>query len=450
MGDNILKVGMISLGCPKNQVDAELMLAKVKNKGFKIVQEPGLSDVVIINTCGFIESAKAEAIEEILEMAKLKEEKRIKKIIVTGCLAERYRDQLAKEFPEIDAVLGIAKNNDIVEAINSVILDQKVVSFDDVNDHDMEGERVLTTLPYFAYLRIADGCDVRCSFCAIPDIRGHFRSKSIDSLIKEAELLAANGVKEIILVAQDTTNYGVDLYGRLMLPELLNRLCEIDGLKWIRILYCYPERMTDELIDVIANREKIVKYIDIPIQHSCDNILKKMNRRETNADLRNLFRKLKDRIPNVVLRTTVITGFPDESEDDFNSLAEFLDEVRFDRLGAFAYSEEEGTPAAKMKNQIEKQIRLDRAEIITEQQAIRMAQDSESKIGTEIEVLVEGFDKYAECYFGRSYADAPDIDGKVFITFDKENKPEIGTFARIKVEDVMDYDLIGKYICTNE
>ena len=290
MGDNILKVGMISLGCPKNQVDAELMLAKVKNKGFKIVQEPGLSDVVIINTCGFIESAKAEAIEEILEMAKLKEEKRIKKIIVTGCLAERYRDQLAKEFPEIDAVLGIAKNNDIVEAINSVILDQKVVSFDDVNDHDMEGEIVLTTLPYFAYLRIADGCDVRCSFCAIPDIRGHFRSKSIDSLIKEAELLAANGVKEIILVAQDTTNYGMDLYGRLMLPELLNRLCEIDGLKWIRILYCYPERMTDELIDVIANREKIVKYIDIPIQHSCDNILKKMNRRETNADLRNLFK----------------------------------------------------------------------------------------------------------------------------------------------------------------
>lgn len=446
MEENILKVGMISLGCPKNQVDAELMLARVNDGGFKIVQEPGLSDVVIINTCGFIESAKAEAIEEILEMAKLKDEGRIKKIIVTGCLAERYRDQLAKEFPEVDGVLGIAKNNDIVEAINTVLMDRKITSYDDVNSHNMEGERILTTLPFYAYLRVADGCDVRCSFCAIPNIRGNFRSKSINSLVDEAKNLVSHGVRELVLVAQDTTNYGMDLYNKLALPELLNKLCEIDELKWIRILYSYPQRITDELIEVIATQEKIVKYIEVPIQHSCDRILKRMNRRETNDDLRKLFTKLRQRIPNLTLRTTVITGFPDESEDEFNSLAEFLEEIRFERLGAFAYSEEEGTPAAKMSGQIDKEIRQERADIITQQQAMRMEQDSLCKIGSKIEVLVEGFDKYAECFFGRSYADAPDIDGKVFFTATKENRPQIGSFVTIEVEEVLDYDLMGKYI----
>ncbi len=436
---------MISLGCPKNQVDAELMLARVNNGGFKLVQEPGLADIVIINTCGFIESAKAEAIEEIMEMIRLKEEKTIKHIIVTGCLAERYREQLAEEFPEIDGVLGLAKNGNIVEAINTVLLDKRVIAFGEKGEHEMDGERLVTTLPFYAYLRVADGCNNNCSYCAIPMIRGKFRSKTMESLIKEANTLADGGVKELILVAQDTTRYGQDLYGKIRLTELLDELCKIEKLHWIRLLYCYPERMTDELIETIASQPKIVKYIEIPIQHCNKRVLRSMHRPGDADGLRTLFKKLRERIPNVTLRTTVIAGMPGETEEEFTELAEFLDEIKFDRLGAFAYSQEEDTAAADYPDQLDDETKERRAEIIMEQQMNRMVEANTAKIGQEIEVLCEGFDRYADCFFGRSAADAPDIDAKIFFTH-KDKKPHQGDFVTVKINDVMDLDLLGEMV----
>lgn len=445
MGENTVKIGMISLGCPKNQVDAELMLARVNNGGFKLVQEPGLADIVIINTCGFIESAKAEAIEEIMEMIRLKEEKTIKHIIVTGCLAERYREQLAEEFPEIDGVLGLAKNGNIVEAINTVLLDKRVIAFGEKGEHEMDGERLVTTLPFYAYLRVADGCNNNCSYCAIPMIRGKFRSKTMESLIKEANTLADGGVKELILVAQDTTRYGQDLYGKIRLTELLDELCKIEKLHWIRLLYCYPERMTDELIKTIASQPKIVKYIEIPIQHCNKRVLRSMHRPGDADGLRTLFKKLRERIPNVTLRTTVIAGMPGETEEEFTELAEFLDEIKFDRLGAFAYSQEEDTAAADYPDQLDDETKERRAEIIMEQQMNRMVEANTAKIGQEIEVLCEGFDRYADCFFGRSAADAPDIDAKIFFTH-KDKKPRQGEFVTVKINDVMDLDLLGEMV----
>lgn len=445
MGENTVKIGMISLGCPKNQVDAELMLARVNNGGFKLVQEPGLADIVIINTCGFIESAKAEAIEEIMEMIRLKEEKTIKHIIVTGCLAERYREQLAEEFPEIDGVLGLAKNGNIVEAINTVLLDKRVIAFGEKGEHEMDGERLVTTLPFYAYLRVADGCNNNCSYCAIPMIRGKFRSKTMESLIKEANTLADGGVKELILVAQDTTRYGQDLYGKIRLTELLDELCKIEKLHWIRLLYCYPERMTDELIETIASQPKIVKYIEIPIQHCNKRVLRSMHRPGDADGLRTLFKKLRERIPNVTLRTTVIAGMPGETEEEFTELAEFLDEIKFDRLGAFAYSQEEDTAAADYPDQLDDETKERRAEIIMEQQMNRMVEANTAKIGQEIEVLCEGFDRYADCFFGRSAADAPDIDAKIFFTH-KDKKPHQGDFVTVKINDVMDLDLLGEMV----
>lgn len=445
MGENTVKIGMISLGCPKNQVDAELMLARVNNGGFKLVQEPGLADIVIINTCGFIESAKAEAIEEIMEMIRLKEEKTIKHIIVTGCLAERYREQLAEEFPEIDGVLGLAKNGNIVEAINTVLLDKRVIAFGEKGEHEMDGERLVTTLPFYAYLRVADGCNNNCSYCAIPMIRGKFRSKTMESLIKEANTLADGGVKELILVAQDTTRYGQDLYGKIRLTELLDELCKIEKLHWIRLLYCYPERMTDELIETIASQPKIVKYIEIPIQHCNKRVLRSMHRPGDADGLRTLFKKLRERIPNVTLRTTVIAGMPGETEEEFTELAEFLDEIKFDRLGAFAYSQEEDTAAADYPDQLDDETKERRAEIIMEQQMNRMVEANTAKIGQEIEVLCEGFDRYADCFFGRSAADAPDIDAKIFFTH-KDKKPRQGEFVTVKINDVMDLDLLGEMV----
>lgn len=445
MGENTVKIGMISLGCPKNQVDAELMLARVNNGGFKLVQEPGLADIVIINTCGFIESAKAEAIEEIMEMIRLKEEKTIKHIIVTGCLAERYREQLAEEFPEIDGVLGLAKNGNIVEAINTVLLDKRVIAFGEKGEHEMDGERLVTTLPFYAYLRVADGCNNNCSYCAIPMIRGKFRSKTMESLIKEANTLADGGVKELILVAQDTTRYGQDLYGKIRLTELLDELCKIEKLHWIRLLYCYPERMTDELIETIASQPKIVKYIEIPIQHCNKRVLRSMHRPGDADGLRTLFKKLRERIPNVTLRTTVIAGMPGETEEEFTELAEFLDEIKFDRLGAFAYSQEEDTAAADYPDQLDDETKERRAEIIMEQQMNRMVEANTAKIGQEIEALCEGFDRYADCFFGRSAADAPDIDAKIFFTH-KDKKPHQGDFVTVKINDVMDLDLLGEMV----
>ena len=439
-----VKVGMVSLGCSKNLVDSERMLYKFRQKGYQLVTEPGLSDVAVVNTCGFIQSAKEEAIETILELAKLKEEGTIKKIIVTGCLSERYREETAEQFPEVDAVVGIGNQEDITDVIERVLAAEKVISFNSKDKLAITGDRIISTLPFFAYLKIAEGCDNCCSYCAIPQIRGRFRSASMEDILKEAEWLADNGVTEIIVIAHDTTRYGEDLYGKAMLPELLKRLCTIEKLRWIRVLYCYPERITDELIEVIADQEKIVKYMDIPIQHCNEEILKNMNRSGSLEYLTDLMTKIRNRIPDIALRTTLITGFPGETEKQFEELAEFVNDIKFDRLGCFAYSQEEGTAAAGFENQIDEDIKNHRAEIIMQQQQLISEEKNAEKEGSELEAVVEGFDKYAECYFGRTAFDAPDIDGKVF--FNSEKQLEIGQYVIIRITDTLDYDLIGEVI----
>jgi ribosomal protein S12 methylthiotransferase len=437
---NVAKIGIVSLGCPKNQCDAELMLDKIARAGFALVSEPGLADVVIINTCAFVQSAKEEAIAEIFEAVSRKKDGFNKKIIITGCLPQRYKEQVESEFPEVDAVLGIGKNDDIVEAINSVLLNKKVVAFTEPEELNMEGERFLSTLPHYAFLRIADGCDNRCSYCAIPLIRGKFRSRKLENIIAEARDLVEKGVKEIILIAQDTTNYGADLCNGYALPELLNRLCEIDGIKWLRLLYCYPDKITDELIQVIKTQDKIVKYIDLPIQHCNVDILRAMNRTGGERELWDLIAKLRNEIKGVVIRTTVIAGFPGENEETFTELAEFLNSVRFERLGCFAYSEEEGTEAAEYE-QVDEKERLHRAEIINEQQEIRMGEFYAELIGREYEVVVEGYDRYFEMYFGRSYMYAPEIDGMIYFT---GKDLEMSDFVNVRITDVIDNNLIGE------
>ncbi len=442
----VVKVGMVSLGCPKNQCDAELMLAKIADAGFKIVNEAGLADVVVINTCGFIQSAKEEAIEEIMEAISRKEDKINKKIIVTGCLAERYREQMAEEFPELDGVLGIAKNDDIVEAINTVLLDKKVIAFGEKECHNMEGKRLQSTLPHYAYLRIADGCSNMCSYCAIPMIRGKMRSRKMENIIEEAKTLAADGVKELVIVAQDVTAYGIDLYKKYALAELLKELCKIDGIKWIRLLYCYPERITDELIEVIKTEEKVLNYMDIPIQHCNDEILKAMNRKSDKKSLTELFEKLRREIPDIVLRTTLITGFPGETEEQFTELAEFVNEIKFQRLGCFAYSEEEDTPAAEMPYQVDEGERQRRADIIVNEQEIRMGDYYADFVDKEFEVVCEGFDRYSDMYFGRSMHFAPEIDGMIYFISQAERRPVMGEFIKVKITDVLENNLLGEQV----
>lgn len=438
-----VKVGMVSLGCNKNQVDAERMLYKIKEAGYQLVADAALSDIVIVNTCGFIESAKQEAIETILEFGKLKEEGRIKKIIVSGCLAERYKEEVAELLPEADAVIGLGCNDDILNVIDKVLANQRPLEFANKLCLPMEGGRIQTTLPFYSYLKVAEGCSNCCTYCAIPAIRGKFRSVPMEKLIEEAKGLAEHGVKELNIIAQDSTRYGEDLYGESKLPELLTELCRIDKLKWIRILYCYPERITDKLLDVIAKEDKIVKYIDVPIQHCCEDILKKMNREGNEEYLRALMAKIREKIPNVTIRTTLITGFPSETEEQFNQLADFVKDMRFDRLGCFAYSQEEGTKAAEMPDQIDEETKQRRADVIMEQQQIIMAQNNEKMIGKTIEVVTEGFDRYGECYFGRSAADAPDIDGKIFFR-SPERKLTSGSFVKVNITETLDYDLIGE------
>lgn len=438
-----VKIGMVSLGCNKNQVDAERMLYKIREAGYQLVADAALSDIVIVNTCGFIESAKQEAIETILEFGKLKEEGRIKKIIVTGCLAERYKSEVAELLPEADAVIGLGCNDDILNVIDKVLANQRPLEFANKLYLPMEGGRVQTTLPFYSYLKIAEGCSNCCTYCAIPAIRGKFRSVPMEKLIEEAKGLAEHGVKELNIIAQDSTRYGEDLYGESKLPELLTELCRIDKLKWIRILYCYPERITDKLLNVIAKEDKIVKYIDVPVQHCCEDILKKMNREGSEEYLRTLMAKIREKVPNVTIRTTLITGFPSETEEQFNQLADFVKDMRFDRLGCFAYSQEEGTKAAQMPDQIDEETKQRRADVIMEQQQIIMAQNNEKMIGKTIEVVTEGFDRYGECYFGRSAADAPDIDGKIFFR-SPERKLTSGSFVKVKITETLDYDLIGE------
>ncbi len=440
-----MKVGMVSLGCPKNQMDAELMLAKLENAGFEITAESGLADVVIVNTCGFIEDAKAESIEQILEFAKLKEEGQIKQIIVTGCMAERYQQQLVDELPECDAVLGLGANGDIVETVKAVAAGETVARFPDKSCWSLDGNRLLTTPSFFAYLRVGDGCNNRCAYCAIPLIRGNLRSRAFDRLVSEAETLAAAGVKELVLIAQDTTLYGTDLYGKSRLPDLLEMLCKIEGLQWIRLLYCYPEHITDELIEVMAREDKIVKYIDMPIQHCSGKVLKAMHRPGNRETLTATVNKLRAAMPDIVLRTTVMTGFPGETEEDFNELCEFVQEMKFERLGCFAFSPEEGTPAAQMPDQIDDQIKRYRRDIIMREEDRVMQAYGEAQIGTVKRVLVESFDKYAECWFGRTAGDAPDIDGKVFFAAPSAGVAP-GDMIWVTITDSMDMDLIGECV----
>ncbi|MDE5770208.1 MAG: 30S ribosomal protein S12 methylthiotransferase RimO [Ruminococcus sp.] len=439
-----IKVGMVSLGCSKNLVDSERMLYKLKSHGYKLVTEPGLADVAVVNTCGFIQSAKEEAIETILELAKLKEEGTIKKIVVTGCLSERYKEETAELFPEADAVIGIGNNKDIVDVLDHVLKDERYINFAPKLDAELTGERIISTLPFFAYLKVAEGCSNCCTYCAIPQIRGKFRSVPMEDVIKEAEWLAKNGVTEIIVIAQDTSRYGEDLYGESKLPELLRRLCKIDGIHWIRTLYCYPERITDELLETIASEEKLVRYLEIPIQHCNGEILDRMNRWGDTEKLENLFAHIREKVPDIILRTTLITGFPNETEEQFTELSEFVNRVRFDRLGCFAYSQEEGTKAVAFDGQIDDEIKRHRADIIMEQQMLISAENNVRLLGKELETVVEGFDRFGECWFGRTQLDAPDIDGKVFFT--SEKPLSVGEYIKIKITDTLDYDLIGEVI----
>ncbi len=440
-----IKVGMVSLGCNKNQVDAERMLYSIKEAGYQLVADAALADISIINTCGFIESAKQEAIETILEFAQLKKEGRIKKIIITGCLAERYKAEVSELIPEADAVVGLGCNKDIVKIIDRTLANENVQAFESKLELPMTGMRVQTTLPFFSYLKVAEGCSNCCSYCAIPMIRGKFRSVPMEDLIKEAEYLVSHGVREINVIAQDSTRYGEDIYGESKLPELLTELCRIENLKWIRVLYCYPERVTDKLLDVIAKEDKIVKYIELPVQHCDGDILRKMNRPGDEETLCKLIAKIRERVPGVIIRTTLITGFPTETEEQFERLANFVKDMEFDRLGCFAYSEEEGTKAAEMEGQIDEEVRQHRADIIMEQQQIIMSHKNAAMIDKVVEVVTEGFDRYGECYFGRSAADAPDIDGKIFFT-SPGRKLVPGIFVKVKITEILDYDLIGEVV----
>lgn len=438
------KIGMISLGCNKNQIDAEIMLAKLAEQGFEITDEVDGADAVIVNTCGFIEDAKKEAIENILDMAELKKEGVIGKIIVTGCLAERYREEILSELPEVDAVVGLGSNKDIAEICDRVLAGVPVVSFGEKTCLPLDSERMLTTPNYYAYLKIAEGCSNHCTYCAIPKIRGEFRSRQPESILKEAMELAKQGVKELVVIAQDTSRYGEDLYGKSALPALLTSLSKIEGIEWIRVLYCYPERITDELISVVKNNDKIVKYFDIPLQHADAQVLKRMNRKGDYDSLLSLIRKIRSEIPEVVLRTTLITGFPGETEENFETLSRFVNEAKFDRLGCFAYSAEEGTPAALLDGQLDSEIKQSRLEAVMEQQYRIAQQKNEEQVGKILKTVVEGYDAYTDTYYGRTWRDAPEIDGQINFTCGYELNE--GDFVDVEVMGINEYDLIGEVV----
>lgn len=438
------KISMVSLGCPKNQVDAEMMLYSLKQAGFEIGVPEAEADAIIVNTCGFIEEAKSEAIENILEAAQYKRNGKCKAVIVTGCLAERYRDDVTEEIPEADVCVGIGSNGDIARIVKEAIESKVSNSYGKKEDLNLNGRRILGGMPFTAYLKIGDGCDNCCTYCAIPKIRGRMRSRTIESCVAEAKELAAGGVRELIVVAQDTTAYGTDLYGESKLCELLRELCKIDGLEWIRTLYTYPERISDELLSLIASEPKLVKYLDIPIQHVNGEILKRMNRRGDRETLTALIKKIRAVVPDITLRTTLITGFPGETEEQYEQLHNFVKEIKFDRLGCFTYSAEEGTIAAEYDGQIDEQTKQDRAEHIMETQLDIAAEKNRAKIGTVQRVLIEGWDDYIKCYYGRSAADAPEIDGKVF--FMAKRQLVIGDFVDVQINDTIEYDLLGEQI----
>ena len=444
-----MKIGFVSLGCPKNQLDTEVMLHEVLSAGYEITPDETQADVVIINTCAFIESAKKEAIDNILDIAWLKENHHLKAIIVTGCLAERYRDEIFADLPEVDAVLGVGSIHHIVEAIESVApkgkkKGKRYSSYDPNDEVRLGGDRVLTTPDYAAYLKVAEGCDNRCAYCAIPSIRGKFRSRPMEDIVKEAQDLEALGVKELTLVAQDTTRYGIDLYGHYALAELIHQITDATTIPWIRILYCYPDKITDELVAELRDNPRLLKYVDMPIQHISDRMLTAMNRHGDSKLIRSVVEKLRSEVPEIVLRTTLITGFPGETEEDFEIMCDYVREAKFEHLGCFPYSREEGTPAYDFDDQIDEQVKQDRADLIMQIQMEINEQRNKTLIGKTFEVLVEDFDPVSEQHYGRSVMDSPEIDGKIFFSSSQRLMP--GTFVPVEIRRVLEYDLVGRAI----
>lgn len=440
-----MKILFVSLGCDKNLVDSEKMLGMLQEKGYTFTDDEAEADVVVVNTCCFIGDAKEESINTLLQMGELKDSGQVKALIAAGCLAQRYREEIQKEIPQVDAIIGTTAIDEIVAALEEILAGQKQNHYEDINAAPVtETNRVVTTGGHFAYLKIAEGCDKHCTYCIIPKVRGNYRSVPKESLLKEATELADKGVRELILVAQETTLYGMDLYGKKELPRLLHELAQIPGIYWIRILYCYPEEITDELIQVMKEEPKVCHYLDLPIQHANDTILKRMGRRTTKQELVNIVEKLRSEIPDICLRTTLITGFPGETAEQHEELMQFVDEMEFDRLGVFTYSPEEDTPAAGMPEQIEEEVKEDRqAEIMELQQEIAFDK-AEDMIGREVLVMIEGKVADENAYVGRTYRDAPNVDGLIFINTDEELLS--GDFARVKVTGALDYDLIGELL----
>ena len=458
MAKTHVKVGFVSLGCSKNLCDTEIMLRHLVDLGYEITPEESEADIVIVNTCAFIESAKKESIDNIIDLGWLKKNHTLRGIIVTGCLAERYREQVTAELPEVDAILGVGGIHRIGEAVQSVVdsWDRKTgkpkknaakfACFDDKETSELGGERVITTGDAMAYLKIAEGCSNRCTYCAIPMIRGKMRSRTMRDIVEEATALDAMGVKELVLIAQDTSAYGIDLYGSYELPELIRGICDATSIPWIRLLYCYPDKITDELVEEIKNNPRVVKYIDIPIQHISDPVLRRMNRHGDAAMIREAVAKLRT-IPGMVLRSTAIVGFPGETEEDFRLLCEFLKEAKFERFGAFTYSQEEDTPAAEFPDQIDEQVKQDRYDILMQTQLAVSEAYNESRVGTTVRVLCEGWDPVAESHYGRSYAEAAEIDGKIWFTVKRKDlRIAEGEMIDVKITEAMDYDLVGEAV----
>ena len=436
-----MKVAFISLGCAKNLVNTEQMMALTRDAGYELVSDPEGADVAVLNTCGFIDSAKSEAIQNILELAALKDAGKLGKLLVAGCLSQRYQSELEQEMPEVDGVLGTGSYTDIVSTLEEVTAGGHPRRFGDIDHTEEDGARVVSTPPYTAYLKIAEGCDNRCSYCIIPYLRGRYRSRSMESLLAEAKALADRGVQELIVIAQDITRYGTDLYGRRRLGDLLTELCKLP-FHWVRLHYLYPDEVDDDLIDVLAREHKILKYIDIPLQHINDGILKAMNRRSTKAEIIALLNKLRQRLPGLVLRTSLICGLPGEGEAEFEELCQFLQDAGIERAGIFQFSPEEGTPAAVMEHQVEPEVAARRVELLVELQSRVMDAYNESRLGETLEVLCEGFDPDMGCYAGRSYADSPDVDGRVFFT--AAGLVPAGTFVNVRITGTSDGDLTGE------
>ena len=440
-----MKILFISLGCDKNLVDTEVMLGLLASRGYEMTDDETEADIIVVNTCCFIHDAKEESIQNILEMAEYKKEGKARALIVTGCLAERYRQEILDEIPEVDEVLGTTAYDRILDAVDAALAGEHSVMLADIDALPLpDTKRLVTTGGHFAYLKIAEGCDKRCTYCIIPKIRGNYRSVPMERLIREAEELAAQGVKELILVAQETTLYGKDLYGEKSLHRLVRELCRISGLRWIRILYCYPEEITDELIQVMKEEKKVCHYLDLPIQHASDAVLKRMGRRTSKQELVEIIGKLRREIPDICLRTTLITGFPGETEEQHEELIEFVDEMEFDRLGVFTYSPEEGTPAEKMPDQIDEEVKEERQDELMELQQEIAFENAERMVGREVLVMIEGKVADENAYVGRTYRDAPNVDGLIFINTDEELLS--GDFARVKVTGALDYDLIGELL----